>query len=282
MSKIGDVLDKLFVPQSEADAPALHASVDRLCAEAGIKKPKICFVDAEAQSLTPLKKFIYEHMCGAMHIGEPRIVLGEKFRAIMGHHSADAAVSEELESILAHEIAHIKKGDVLLHKVIPLRMSPFIGMLAGIAGVWYYEHLQAKHKSRALNKSEAQIQHDIHTEWKESDKPTEVIVPQVDTATTIAKHIAGGLLGFGVGTAVYAIGHRHIELRADRISAELMGSGKPLANALQTLRSGVQNNISPEIREAYKKENSPLTRWLEGLTHPSDAERIERLNNWSR
>ena len=109
------------------------------------------------------------------------------------------------------------------------------------------------------------------------------MLPTQEDMARIAKGVAGGLLGFGVGTAFYALEHRRIEFRADRVAAEALEDGKPLVRALQTLRAemtkAVENN--PAVLEAYKNK-SPVTRWLSKLTHPSDAERIERLTNWSR
>ena len=79
-----------------------------------------------------------------MNLDKPSIVFGDKMRAIMGHHTPDATVSEEFKAVLAHELCHIKYSDVHLAKIIPLRLSPWLGAVAGLLGVFYYEHLHKK------------------------------------------------------------------------------------------------------------------------------------------
>ncbi len=90
-------------------------------------------------------------------------------------------------------------------------------------------------------------------------------------------------MGFGVGTAVFALAHRRIEFRADRTSAELMGDGKPLIRALKTLETKMQNSIKerPDVIAEFQKKG-PVSKLLNMLTHPSNEERIERLSAWSR
>ena len=278
-------LDKVFVPTTRAEAPTLHASIEKLCAKAGIEKPEICFVDVHAPEVkfSELQKLNLEYGCAALDLGKPRILVGEKFRGLMGHHGANGVVSEELEAIFAHEIGHLKHGDPTLLKGNLIRLSPHLGALAGLVGVLYYEHLQKKSEiARQAGVPEEQIKQDIHTEWQASDAPHPHVPTMMDHATKIAKCVAGGLLGFGVGTAVFALAHRHMEFRADRVSAELMGDGKPLARALQQLRTNARNAIPPEILNKAREETGALEKFFSQFTHPSTDERIERLNNWSR
>jgi Zn-dependent protease with chaperone function len=268
---------------SEAHAPALHAALDDLCQKAGITKPTLTFVNAE-EIAKPLHKFVFDHMAGALWLDKPRIVIGEKIRRLLDHHDLTAPISEDFKAVLAHEIGHIKYGDVKLVKVVPLRLSPVMGMVAGMAGIWYYGHLKDKaQQGRATGKPEDEIQAELKTNWKESDHTHDPLSNTYKHFLTAAKYVAGGLLGFAVGTAIFTVGHRHIEFRADRVSAELMGSGKPLADALGRLRVKLQSTVreNPDIATLYKKRN-PVANFLESLMHPSDAERIERLNAWSR
>lgn len=269
---------------SEHEAPALHAALDRLCQKAGIEKPTLTFVNA-SEFQNPLHRFTFEHMAGALHLDKPRIVIGDKMRMMLDHHNLTAPISEEFEAVLAHEIGHIKYGDVKLHKVIPMRLSPWLGALAGVAGVWFYNHLKEKAaENLRLGKSQEQSDAELLAQWNKSDMLTTLPEEKPHPLMQVIKYIAGGFLGFAAGTAVYSIAHRHIEFRADRTSAELMEDGKPLARALVKLREAFShgtNDIEPEVRAAYQKQG-PIKKLLQQLTHPQDAERIERLNNWSR
>lgn len=269
---------------SESEAPALHAALDRLCKKAGIEKPTLTFVDA-SEFKNPLHRFTFEHMAGALHLDKPRIIIGDKMRVMLDHHNLSTPISEEFEAVLAHEIGHIKYGDVKLHKVIPMRLSPWIGALAGVAGVWFHNHLKEKEAENIrLGKSQAQSDAELQAQWNVSDRLTSLPEEKPQPLLQVIKYIAGGLLGFAAGAAVYSLAHRHIEFRADRTSAELMEDGKPLARALVKLREAFSHgakDIEPEVLAAYQKQN-PVTKLLRQLTHPEDAERIERLNNWSR
>lgn len=270
---------------SPAEAPHLHAAVEDLCRKANISKPAICCVH-DTRGLGPLFRHIFEHIAAATKIEEgPAIILGDKFRAIMGHHALNEPISEEMKSILAHEIGHIKNGDINKYKILPLRLSPILGMVAGAAGMWYYQHLQQKKEQAKLaGATEAEAHAAIAKEWEQSDQSSVPITQTFHHHVSAAKTIAGGLLGFAVGTGIFALGHRHIEFRADRCSAELMGSGQPLANALRHLRSGLQESFSaaaPDVHEAARKMN-PVAKFFMSLMHPSDAQRITRLESWVR
>lgn len=268
---------------SEHQAPALHAAMDDLCAKAGIQKPTLTFVEASKIN-KPFHRFIWEHMAAAMHVDKPRVIIGEKMRHMMGHYDLNQSISEEFKAILAHEIGHIKHGDVRLWKIVPLRLSPHMGIVAGMAGVWYYEHLKAKAaQEKANGKSESNTQNEIHADWQQSDMHLDASSRFHQHLFSAAKYIAGGLLGFAITVPFYALAHRHLEFRADRVSAELMGSGKPLARALGGLRQQLQQALhtKPEVIADAKKRN-PIRQILDTLTHPSDAERIDRLNSWAR
>ncbi|MFO0109590.1 MAG: M48 family metallopeptidase, partial [Alphaproteobacteria bacterium] len=224
-----------------------------------------------------------EHMAGALCLDKPRILIGEKMRKMLGNHRLHEPISEEFKAVLAHEISHLKHGDVKLWKVIPLRLSPFLGLAAGFAGVAYAEHLKKKEHETSKQKDAATARADIHAEWEKSDQPSEPFPEAMNPLLRIGKYVAGGLLGFAVGTGLYALAHRHIEFRADRVSAELIEDGKPLARALQSLREQLQNSVrqNPEIIGEIKKMN-PVKKMLHALMHPSDAERIRRLESWAR
>jgi Zn-dependent protease with chaperone function len=268
---------------SAEEAPYLHQAIEELCSKAGIEKPALRFI-TNADRLGPLHQFTFEHMAAAMHIDTPAIILGDKMRAMLGHHTPDAVVSEEFKAVLAHEIGHLKHGDVQMHKILPLRFSPILGMVAGAAGMWYYQHLQ--HKKDLAQKAgvpEAQAHATIAQEWEKSDQSSVPVPPTFSHHISAAKTIAGGLLGFAVGTAVFALGHRHIEFRADRISAELMGDGKPLARALERITEGFRQthaNLPPEVAEAANKRN-PVIKFFMSLMHPKTEERIARSLAWT-
>ena len=94
---------------SQQDAPELHATVERLCAMAGLPKPRIAVVDspvpnAFATGRNP-KHAAVAVTSGLWHRLEP----------------------QELEAVLAHELSHIANRDVLI-----MTVASFFAMLAAL------------------------------------------------------------------------------------------------------------------------------------------------------
>ncbi|HVV31243.1 MAG TPA: zinc metalloprotease HtpX [Mycobacteriales bacterium] len=92
-----------------AEAPELHAIVDRICALADLPKPRVAIADTDvpnafATGRTPSKAVICA-TTGIMRRLEP----------------------EELEGVLAHEMAHVAHRDVAV-----MTIASFLGVLAGL------------------------------------------------------------------------------------------------------------------------------------------------------
>lgn len=96
---------------SPEEAPRLHAMVDRLVARAGLPKPKVCIIPT--------------HVPNAFATGRNR------------NHAAVAVTDgimrtlneDELEGVIAHELAHIRHYDMLLGTVVA-SLAGLISMLA--------------------------------------------------------------------------------------------------------------------------------------------------------
>ena len=57
------MLDSIMRDVSEAEAPGLHQTIDKLCKKLGMEKPAIRFTINTARH-PPLQQFMYEHMAG--------------------------------------------------------------------------------------------------------------------------------------------------------------------------------------------------------------------------
>jgi heat shock protein HtpX len=98
---------------SEQDAPELHAMVERLCAMAGLPKPRVAVVDTDvpnafATGRNP-KHAVIAVTTGLWRRLEP----------------------QEVESVLAHELSHVINRDVLV-----MTVASFFAMLAGLITRW--------------------------------------------------------------------------------------------------------------------------------------------------
>ncbi|MDX6466215.1 MAG: heat shock protein HtpX [Gaiellaceae bacterium] len=98
---------------SEQDAPELHATVERLCAMAGLPKPRIAVIptnvpNAFATGRNP------KHAAVAVTQG-----------------LWDRLEPQEIEAVLAHELSHIANRDVLI-----MTLASFFAMLAALITRW--------------------------------------------------------------------------------------------------------------------------------------------------
>ncbi len=261
MSAISNGLKEI----TESEAPHLHATVERLCRKAGVAKPTLCEPRYD-QTIG----MMFDHLIGAMHFDHPRIVLGEQARKIFAHPNLNSQVSPELEAVLAHELSHLKHADVRLYKILPLRLSPFMGLAAGIAGLALYERIK---KTEPQQSSEEDKKRELNHQLDAEINKTHKAHPELASAIKIIKYTAAAAFGFIAGSVVCKLLHNHMEFRADKFSAELMGSGKPLAKALTTFKTYAEQ-LMPE----GAKFNA-IEKYIEWVMHPDIDRRIARLNS---
>jgi heat shock protein HtpX len=107
--------DKLALAASGAkvvspeEAPELHAMVDRLCAMAGLPKPRVAIVDTDVPNAFATGRSP-KHAAIAVTTG-----LWQRLEP------------QEVESVLAHELSHVANRDVLV-----MTLASFFAMLAAL------------------------------------------------------------------------------------------------------------------------------------------------------
>ena len=153
---------------------------------------------------------------------------------------------EQVRGVLAHELAHIRNRDVLVATVAAMIASAISAVANFLQFQWLFGGGDDEESPLGLVGSIAAI----------------VIVP-----------IAAMLLQLAVS--------RQREYLADQTAAELLGEGRPLADALGTLERGVEAlpmQVNPASASLYIA--SPLSaKGSKALfsTHPPIAERVARL-----
>ncbi|MES2638987.1 MAG: zinc metalloprotease HtpX [Myxococcota bacterium] len=154
---------------------------------------------------------------------------------------------EQLRGVLAHELGHIKNGDILI-STIAATMAGAISMLANIAQ-W------------------GLIFGGGRSDDEEGQNPIGLLV------TLIVAPFAAMLIQLAIS--------RSREYAADAYGAKLVGEGRPLADALLRLEQGnARMPTQAEPSTAHMFIVSPLVgRGISTLfrTHPHTEDRVERL-----
>ena len=157
---------------------------------------------------------------------------------------------EEVRGVLAHELAHVKNRDVLVTTVAAMIGAAISAVANFLQFSWLFG-------------------------GDDDDNP-------LGFAGTLAAILVAPIAAMILQLAV----SRQREFLADATAAELMGEGRPLANALASLERGVQAvplAVNPATASLYIA--NPLSRGgMASLfsTHPSMAARIERLRKLDR
>ena len=216
---------------TDKDAPELYRMVDRLRQRAGLPMPRVAIADQEqpnafATGRNP-EKAVVAVTTGIMRYMPP----------------------EELEGVIAHELAHIKNRDMLISTIA-----------AGVAGaIGYLPYL---------------IMFGGGRDDREGGHPFAAI------AALLIGPIAAMIIQYAVS--------RQREFEADRVGAEILGRPMPLVNALRRLDAmahQIPMNVQPAA--APLAQVNPLAAHGGGLlklfsTHPPTAERVARLEALAR
>ena len=223
-------------PVTEAQAPDLHAMIRRLTQKAGLPMPKVYIIPDESMNAFATGRNP-EHGVVAVTEGILR-----------------ALSREELEGVLAHELAHIKHRDILTGTVVAT-IAGAISMLAQMAQ-WAM----------------------IFGGGRRGDSD-EGGSPVVALVMMIVAPIAAMLVQMAIS--------RTREYEADKGGASIAGNPYGLANALLKLERGAQvvpmHDAKPATAHMFIV--NPLTGG--GLmklfsTHPPIADRVKRLKEMPR
>jgi len=210
---------------TEREAPELYAMVDRLRQRAGLPMPTLAIAphaqpNAFATGRNP------ENAVVAVTEGILQLVS-----------------RDELEGVLAHELAHIKNRDMLL--------QTFTATLAGA------------------------ISNLAHFGLFFGGRDDEGGSPVGGLLMAILAPIAAMLIQFAIS--------RQREFKADAVGAQISGRPRSLANALRKLETAAHRipmNVAPAV--APLAQVNPLAAYGGGVaklfsTHPPTAERVARL-----
>jgi heat shock protein HtpX len=211
---------------TEAEAPAVYRMVDRLRQRAGLPMPAVAVAphqqpNAFATGRNP------EHAVVCVTAGALQLL-----------------PAEELEGVIAHELAHVKNRDLLITTIA----AGIAGMISNLPWLLLLTGGRSDHEGRN---------------------------PWAQLALLVLAPIAAMLIQFAVS--------RQREFEADRGGADILGRPLPLASALRRL-DGYARRVPMDVAPAAAPlaQVNPLAADGGGVlrlfsTHPPIEERIARL-----
>jgi len=219
-------------------APELHRRLERLSMTMNVAQPVLLVADLDAPN--------------ALSVGGPR-----EGAIIIDHRLLDMLTIDEMEGILAHELAHIERYDTFLNTLaitiarlfvstVIVLLLPVVIFLAGVdrATAW----IAGRPGSRFVGLS---------------------ALFQRGVAVTV-----GVLLG--VFAVLFLVHSRRQEFAADRRAAEVSGHPIPLARALVKIHHETEGRRQlRSILYTHEQDQTERPRWLS--THPPIDDRVDRL-----
>ena len=161
---------------------------------------------------------------------------------------------DELEGVMAHELMHVRNRDILIGSVA----AAIATAISAIAQMAYFAAIFGGGRD-------------------DEDRPNPLAVMMI----SMLAPLAASLIQMAVS--------RNREYEADRSAAELLGTGEPLARALERielLAARTPMNVAPAQAQAYihnplaeykRRPHSGVNMAKLFSTHPSTDERIRRL-----
>ena len=220
--------------------PSVYRRLDRLCSQMDVSPPPILVADVGAPN--------------ALSLGGPNrgvIVLDRRLLRLL--------TIDELEGILAHELAHMESYDTFLQTLAVSTMRS----LAGLLSLLLLPLVLLLHGTdRALA-------------WVRG-RPTDRRPGWAGRARLAVEALAGVLLS--VLTLVFLAHSRRREFRADNRAADVTGKPVALARALSKIHRATNPNWGLQSLlyiHGDEQSEDTLRRWFS--THPPIEDRVEQL-----
>lgn len=186
--------------------------------------------------------------------------LGPTKRVVLYDTLLDTASLDEIELVVAHELAHARENDVLRGTLLGAGGAALAVLLIAAAASW-----------GPLTSRVGLAKPGTHDDaWGSSDSataPSGAVLGRAEAVPFVIALVT--LLGF-VGGPIEALVSRHIEARADAIALEISGDPDTFVRMQRTLAVTALSDLDPP-------------RWLHVwfASHPTAPERIAAARTWA-
>ena len=245
---------------ARAEAPQLYNALENLCISRGISMPALQIIETPALNAY------------ASGLREGRYVIAVT-RGLV-----DKLAPDELESVLAHELTHIRNRDAQLMVIAVIFAGIFAFFGDMVIRMWDFPYGWSPTPRRQRSPTGWTTGGDDRDEDRGSGRSRD---GGGAALLAIAIAIAVILITWGVSTLIRFALSRSREFLADAGSAELTKNPDALIRALRKIEGHARFDV-PSRMEAFFIEN-PVAGRLAGLlaTHPPIAARIEALQRYA-
>ena len=245
---------------ARAEAPQLYNALENLCISRGISMPALQIIETPALNAY------------ASGLREGRYVIAVT-RGLV-----DKLAPDELESVLAHELTHIRNRDAQLMVIAVIFAGIFAFFGDMVIRMWDFPYGWSPTPRRQRSPTGWTTGGDDRDEDRGSGRSRD---GGGAALLAIAIAIAVILITWGVSTLIRFALSRSREFLADAGSAELTKNPDALIRALRKIEGHARFDV-PSRMEAFFIEN-PVAGRLAGLlaTHPPIVARIEALQRYA-
>jgi len=245
---------------ARAEAPQLYNALENLCISRGIPMPALQIIETPALNAY------------ASGLREGRYVIAVT-RGLV-----DKLAPDELESVLAHELTHIRNRDAQLMVIAVIFAGIFAFFGDMVIRMWDFPYGWSPTPRRQRSPTGWTTGGDDRDEDRGSGRSRD---GGGAALLAIAIAIAVILITWGVSTLIRFALSRSREFLADAGSAELTKNPDALIRALRKIEGHARFDV-PSRMEAFFIEN-PVAGRLAGLlaTHPPIVARIEALQRYA-
>jgi hypothetical protein len=269
---VADITSQFFTPLSREGNEGIYLAVEELCQKAGVAIPTLTTHTGAHPLLNamPAAAVLYKET--------PHIFLNPSMlQKILGseiNFAHQASIPDELKAIVAHELGHIKRGDLGMfgsHRLAGF--APLACMAGTLAGLYAIRSYWSKNKSEKTLPSQKEAEISLKL-------PENVKSPTLETAKKIALYTVTAIAGLATGVIVGQKLRHNMEYSCDAFSKQIMGSGQPIVSFFKKFGHFMDESntkMFEKLPEQYRATAIKFIKMIEGLLHPSIESRINRL-----